>query len=178
MAEAKEADLADETALRLVKAYIASNEDELMDSYLSNLVSEVSHYAKEFGLEEAAFTYDLDLVNVQPTSYNVSNSSFLNNFSYTDPTGMLASYAKSEVQAELFSASEHTLLEPMQADGVYLLVEVGEDSLDEGMGSYTTMFYDYLAGSQNQENLAQTLYASDLHKDNFLPTFLRVVLGQ
>ena len=103
---------------------------------------------------------------------------FLNNFSYTDPTGMLASYAKSEVQAELFSASEHTLLEPMQADGVYLLVEVGEDSLDEGMGSYTTMFYDYLAGSQNQENLAQTLYASDLHKDNFLTTFLRVVLGQ
>lgn len=178
MAEAKEADLADENSLRLVKAYIASNEEELMDSYLSNLVSEVSQYAKEFGLEEAAFTYDLDLVNVQPTSYNVSNSSFLNNFSYTDPTGMLASYAKSEVQAELFSASEHTLLEPMQADGVYLLVEVGEDSLDEGMGSYTTMFYDYLAGSQNQENLAQTLYASDLHKDNFLTTFLRVVLGQ
>jgi hypothetical protein len=40
------------------------------------------------------------------------------------------------------------------------------------------MFYDYLAGSQSQENLAQTLYASDLHKDNFLTTFLRVVLGQ
>lgn len=175
---ANEMDLADENSLDLVKAYIGSNEEELMDSYLSNLVTEVAEYASEAGLEEAALAYDLDLVEVMPTGYNVGNSSFLNNFSYTDPTGMLASYATAEVQAELFTSAEHTLLEPMKTGGAYLLIEVGEDSTDEGMGSYTMMFYDYLAGSQSQENLARTLYASDLHEDNFMPTFLRVVLGQ
>ncbi len=175
---AEEADVADENTRNLVKAYIGSNEEELMDSYLSNLVTEVSEYAKKTGLVEAALEYDLDLVEVMPTGYNVGKSSFLNNFSYTDPTGMLASYATAEVQTELFTSAEHTLLEPMKTGGAYLLIEVGEDSTDEGMGSYTMMFYDYLAGSQSQENLAQTLYASDLHKDNFLTTFLRVVLGQ
>ncbi|HPB41489.1 MAG TPA: peptidylprolyl isomerase, partial [Sphaerochaeta sp.] len=175
---AEEADVADENTRNLVKTYIGSNEEELMDSYLSNLVTEVSEYAKKTDLVEAALEYDLDLVEVMPTGYNVGKSSFLNNFSYTDPTGMLASYATAEVQTELFTSAEHTLLEPMKTGGAYLLIEVGEDSTDEGMGSYTMMFYDYLAGSQSQENLAQTLYASDLHKDNFLTTFLRVVLGQ
>ena len=63
--------------------------------------------------------------------------------------------------------------------GTYLiLVETGLDERDEGMGSYITMFYDYLSGSHNQQDFSQALYTSEAHKNDFLSTFFTVVLGQ
>jgi hypothetical protein len=40
------------------------------------------------------------------------------------------------------------------------------------------MFYDYYSGAQNQQDFSQALYSSDVFEDNFLTTFLNVVLGQ
>ncbi len=46
------------------------------------------------------------------------------------------------------------------------------------MTSYLSMFYDYYSGSQNQQDFSQALYTSDAFEDNFLTTFLTVILGQ
>ena len=60
----------------------------------------------------------------------------------------------------------------------YLVVQPEADLSDEGMGSYIQMFYNYLSGSQNQQDFSQALYTSDQFEDNFLGTFFSTILGQ
>ena len=177
-AAAEEADLASDATLNLVKNYIASYESELMSSYLSNLVEEVNAYAQAHGLVAAAQEFDLEVATVLPTSYNVSNAtSLLYSFSYTDPMGVLASTLTTDVTNQLFTADEHTLLDPIYLDGAYLLVEVGEDSTDDVIGNLATMMYSNNSANQIHQDSEQLFYSSDLHASTFDETYGRVFRG-
>lgn len=135
--------------------------------------------ASSKGLDEVALEHDLSLVDVSATPYNLGDSQYMSNFSYTDNAGLLANAASNEdIAKQLYTAEENTLLDPIKAGTSYLLVETGEDVQDETMGSYITMFYDYYGGTQNQQDFSQALYSSDTFEDNFLTTFLNVVIGQ
>jgi hypothetical protein len=173
-----ESDYASDSTLASVKAYLAVNDSALIDTYLSDLAKDWAEKAKAEGLDELALQNNLEVVEVGSTPYNAGKSSYMSDFTYTDPAGLLGSAATGDVAKELYTAQPNTILDPIKVGSSYLLLEVGEDTQDEGMASYLSMFYDYYSGSQNQQDFSQALYTSDAFEDNFLTTFLTVVLGQ
>ncbi len=175
---AVESDYASESTLASVKAYLAVNDSALIDTYLSDLAKSWVETAKAEGLDEVAFQNGLEIVAVGATPYNAGKSSYMSDFTYTDPSGLLRSAATGDVAKQLYTTEPNTLLDPIKVGSSYLLLEVGEDTQDEGMTSYLSMFYDYYSGSQNQQDFSQALYTSDAFQDNFLTTFLTVILGQ
>ncbi|MGE4453035.1 MAG: SurA N-terminal domain-containing protein [Sphaerochaeta sp.] len=175
----EEPDYASEQLLASVKAYLATSDSGIIDTYLADLAADMKQEAASKNLDEVALAHDLDVMDVSATPYNLGGSQYMSDFSYTDNRGMLASAAADEAVAEqLYSAGENTLLDPIKSGNSYLLVEVGSDVQDDSMGSYISMFYDYYSGAQNQQDFSQALYSSDLFEDNFLTTFLDVVIGQ
>ncbi len=175
----EEADYASEELLASVKAYLATSDSNIIDTFLADLAADLQAEASSKGLDEVALEHDLSLVDVSATPYNLGDSQYMSNFSYTDNAGLLANAASNEdIAKQLYTAEENTLLDPIKAGTSYLLVETGEDVQDETMGSYITMFYDYYGGTQNQQDFSQALYSSDTFEDNFLTTFLNVVIGQ
>ncbi len=175
----EEADYASEELLGSVKAYLATSDSAIIDTFLTDLATDLQEEVASKGLDEVALEHDLSVVDVSATPYNLGESQYMSNFSYTDNAGLLANAASDEAVAkQLYTASENTLLDPIKSETSYLLVETGEDVKDDSMGSYITMFYDYYSGTQNQQDFSQALYSSDAFEDNFLTTFLNVVLGQ
>ena len=174
---AEEPDYTSDATLSAVKGYLATNDPAIIDAYLADLAQEISAFAQAEGLEETSFAYNLELFEVGSTPYNLGQSNYMSDFSYSDPTGLLASAATGDTARTLFTEQPNTLLEPIKSGSNYLLLEIGDDVKDEGMASYISMFYNYYSGSQNQEDLSQALYASDAFTDNFFTTFLTVILG-
>ena len=177
--QATQADYTDEATLYGIKAYIAANEGTMIEPWLDQYAQELKREATASSLEEVALERDLDIVEVSSTPYNAAKSSYMADLSYTDPQGLLNQAASSPDTAKtLYTSAEGTLLEPIKVGTYLILVETGLDERDEGMGSYITMFYDYLSGSHNQQDFSQALYTSEAHKNDFLSTFFTVVLGQ
>ncbi|MDX9916116.1 MAG: SurA N-terminal domain-containing protein [Sphaerochaeta sp.] len=177
--QARQADYTDEATLNGIKAYIATYEGEMIEPWLDEFAQQLKSEAVANGLEEVALTHDLDLISVSSTPYNAAQSTYMADLSYTDPAGLLyRATSNTDVARSLYASAEHTLLDPIKVNSSYILVETGSDERDEGMGSYISMFYDYLSGSQNQQDLTQALYTSDAHTNDFLSTFFTVVLGQ
>jgi peptidyl-prolyl cis-trans isomerase D len=177
-AKAAGPDYTDERALASIKTYIAMNESSLIEPYLEELANRLAAEARENGLEQTALDADIELVSVSATPYNEGQSTYLAHFSFTDPKGHLEKVAAMpEVARQLYESEEHTLLDPIHVDSSYLVVEIGEDQDDEGMGSYTAMFYTYLSGNQNQQDFSQILYTSDLHQNDFMSTYLKLIYG-
>ncbi|MGH0054112.1 MAG: peptidylprolyl isomerase [Sphaerochaetaceae bacterium] len=175
----EEADYTSEELLASVKAYLAVNDSAIIDTYLADLAGQLQEQIASEGLDEVALEQDLSVVDVSATPYNLGQSNYMSNFSYTDNAGLLANAASNEeVAQQLYTAEENTLLDPIKSGTSYLLVEVGANVQDDTMGSYISMFYDYYSGAQNQQDFSQALYTSDAFEDNFLTTFLNVVLGQ
>ncbi len=176
---ATQADYTDEATLNGIKAYIANYESEMIAPWLDEFAAQLKGEAMATSLEEVAITHDLELISVSSTPYNAAQSTYMADLSYTDPAGLLSQAASSsDVARTLYSSAEGTLLDPIKVSSSLILVETGFDETDEGMGSYITMFYDYLSGSQNQHDFTQALYTSEDHKNDFLSTFFSVVLGQ
>jgi len=175
----QEADYASEELLASVKAYLATSDSNSIDTFLADLATELQREIASKGLDEVALEHDLSVVEVSATPLNLGESQYMSNFSYTDNAGLLANAATNpEIAKQLYTAEEHTLLDPIKSGASYLLVETGENVQDETMGSYIRTFYDYYSGAQNQQDFSQALYSSDAFEDNFLTTFLNVVLGQ
>lgn len=173
-----EADYADPATLSAVKAYLAYNDNAIVDEYLSGLATQFALDAKD-DFEAAAEKANLQVVDVAATPLNLSSSTYMNNFSYTDPNGVLAAVAAEEAQAKLlYTQPAGTVLDPIKGNASYVVAMVDEETTDEGMSSYITMFYNYLSGSQNQQDFSQSLYTSDKFTDNFLGTFFSVILGE
>ncbi len=173
-----EADYASPVLLASVKAYLASSDEPVVDDYLLALANELAQDAKD-DFAAAAEKAELDMVSVTTTPYNIAQSSYMNNFSYTDPQGKLAAVVTTkEIGQKLYTAPLGTILEPIKSNTSYLVVQPEADLSDEGMGSYIQMFYNYLSGSQNQQDFSQALYTSDQFEDNFLGTFFSTILGQ
>jgi len=173
-----EADYASPALLSTVKGYLASSGDPVVDDYLLAFANEFALDAKD-DFAVAAERAELDVVNVGGTPYNVAQSTYLNNFSYSDPQGSLArAVTTEEIGKKLYTAELGSVLEPIKSNSSYLVVQADEKVTDEGMGSYIQMFYNYLSGSQNQQDLSQALYTSDQFQDNFLGTFFSTILGQ
>ena len=171
-------DYTDEATLYGIKAYIAAYESEMIEPWLDEFAEQLKAEAMETSLDEVALSHDLDLISVSSTPYNAAQSSYMADLSYTDPAGMLSQAASSSAVAlTLYTSAEETLLDPIKVGSSLILVETGTDEKDEGMGSYITMFYDYLSGSQNQQDFTQALYTSENHQNDFLSTFFSVVIG-
>ena len=173
-----EADYASPALLSTVKAYLVSNDDPIVDDYLLALANDFAQDAQD-DFASAAEKAELDVVTVGGTPYNIAQSTYLNSFNNTDPQGMLASVVTTkEMGQKLYTAELGTVLEPIKSNTSYLVVQADEEVADEGMGSYIQMFYNYLSGSQNQQDFSQALYTSDQFEDNFLGTFFSTILGQ
>jgi parvulin-like peptidyl-prolyl isomerase len=172
-----EADYTDEATLSGVKAYLAYNDDAIITDYLSNLADQFATDAAN-GFEEAAEKASLEVTEVGATPLNVSSSQFLNSFANTDSKGLLASVSSDEATEKLlFTEPVGSVINPIKNGSSYLVVKVESETQDEGMSSYIKMFYTYYMGSQSTQDLAEAIFASDNFKDNFLTTFLNVIIG-
>lgn len=172
-----EADYADPATLSSVKAYLAYNEETIISDYLSTLADQfAADAATDF--DEAAEKANLIVNEVGATPLNIGSSQYLNSFTNTDANGLLASVATDEATGKLlFSEPVGSIVKPIKNGSSYLVVKVESETQDEGMGNYVKMFYNYLSSSQNQQDFAQAVFASDSFKDNFLTTFLNVIIG-
>ena len=132
---AVESDYTSEGTLASVKAYLAVNDSALIDTYLSDLAKSWVETAKAEGLDEVALQNGLEVVEVGATPYNVGKSSYMSDFTYTDPSGLLGSAATGDVAKQLYTTEPNTLLDTIQVGSSYLLLGVGGDTQDEGMTS-------------------------------------------
>ncbi len=175
----EEGDYASADLLATVKAYLANSDDAIIDTYLSDIATQMKTEATSSDLDTVAAAHGLTVSEVGSTPYNQGKSNYMASFSNTDKDGLLGTAASDNTVAQqLYSADQNTILDPIKSGISYLLVQTGEDKTDDSMSSYISMFYNYYSGSQNQQDFSQALYTSDQFKDNFLTTFLQVVLGQ
>ncbi len=173
----KAPDFTDTATLASVKAYLAYNNDPIITDYLSSQADQFASDAAN-GFEEAAAKANLDVNSVGATPLNISSSQYMNSFKTTDTKGLLASVSSDEATGKLlFTEPVGTIVKPIKNGASYLVVKIESDAKDENTSSYVKMFYNYLSGSQNQQDLSQAIFASDAFKDNFLTTFLKVILG-
>ncbi|AEV28894.1 PPIC-type PPIASE family protein [Sphaerochaeta pleomorpha str. Grapes] len=173
----EEADYTNPATLSSVKAYLAYNDEAIISDYLSSLADQFAADAAN-GFDEAAEKANLTVNEVGATPLNISSSQYLNSFTNTDAKGLLASVATDEATGKLlFSEPVGSIVKPIKNGSAYLVVKVETETQDEGMSNYVKMFYNYLSSSQNQQDLAQAVFASDNFKDNFLTTFLNVIIG-
>lgn len=173
----KEADYTDPATLANVKAYLALQNDPIIDDYLSSMAEQFASEAAE-DFEAAAEKADLTVNTVAATPLNIASSSFLNSFANTDAKGYLAAASTDEETGKLlYTEPVGSVIKPFKTGSSYLVVKVEDENQDDGMGTYVKTFYGYYAGTRNQQDLEQAIFASDDFKDNFLPTFFSVILG-
>ncbi|MDC7236173.1 MAG: SurA N-terminal domain-containing protein [Sphaerochaetaceae bacterium] len=171
------ADYTDEDTINMIRTYIASNDESIMDSYLLEKANEfVASIDDDF--EAAAEAAQLEVNAVSSTAKNISDSQYMSSFSYSDTNGTLASAATDEtVLKQLFDAEVGSTLDPLKVSTSYVVVNVASESTDSGMGEYLASVYPYYASQHNTTDLQYAIMASDKLEDNFMTVFIEKILG-
>lgn len=174
--ESESADLSDETTLEDIRSYIVANESDSLKSYLESLSREVFASAEE-DFDAIEDKYSIEKKNVGSVAKNRGNSAFILSFSTVDTQGDLTSADKEESYDDLlFSSPLGTVLEPVYANGGYIITKIKEG---EGNETYPTNFlssyYSTYAPEYTIQDFGNEILSSPKHKDNFQETYSKLV---
>ncbi|MDX9808852.1 MAG: SurA N-terminal domain-containing protein [Sphaerochaetaceae bacterium] len=174
------ADFTDVDVLADVKTYIGSKDPAIVSSYLQEKASEFYQAAANGDFASVAEQFNVNVVEVGATPANIGESSYLSSFAYTDYQGALASVATGEeAMKKLYSAAVGTVIEPLISGNNVIVAKVmSEEPIDENTKDYLRYVYPYMAQNQIQQDLAQSIFASDKLKDDFFNVFLTKVMGE
>ncbi len=179
---AKAADTTDAAVLSLIKDRISVTDTARMDTELQALAQDfMGKAATAEDFENVAGQLGMTINAVHGTPFNPAGSQLaIFSFSTTDSAGFLAAAAADEaVHKELFAKTDTLVRGPYKSGTSYVVVRVGEDSVDEDIKNYLDSFYDspYMTQQLVAQDAIGTVLASDKHTDGFMSAFFSQVMG-
>ena len=177
--DAAAADTADASVLSDIKRYISVNDSETMSAFVEAKADEIYAAAAE-DFDAATAEYNLTVTDVNPSSYNPAQSSFINGLAGNDPEGLLynAATADTAFQEELYRAADNTVLGPVSAGSSYIIVRpVAGGIPNANWTNYLDMMYIASSGTLAAQDLESSILSSDAFEDNFITTFLTDVMN-
>lgn len=185
---AAEADYTSSSVLSDIKSYIASNDSDVIKTYLEGIVDTVYADASQ-DFEGAAEKYGLDVSTVSSVALNTGDSQFIYSFNYTTEnssyTGASTNgYIYTEAQSDtswaekLFSVDYNTVLEPVYVNSAYVIARPVES---ESSSSYTptllsTMYSSY-APQYGLVDCETKIVQSDKVENNFISAYISALYG-
>lgn len=162
-----------EPTLSEIKAYIFKNNPELVTSYIDEAVAAVA------SMDFDSATKDYKNVTIDSASNNIGKSSFLMGLEYADAEGYLNKAASSDeaLSRTLFTEAEGYVTDPISVDGAYIIVRVGEDTVDESLAYYASSLYSSYAGQNAVVDYASAVLSSDKLEDHFTEKFISIFLS-
>ncbi|NCD06102.1 MAG: peptidylprolyl isomerase [Spirochaetia bacterium] len=171
------ADYTNDDTINMIRAYIAGNDESILDSYLLEKANSFVASAND-DFNSAATENNLEVNAVSATAKNIGDSQYMSSFSYSDTKGVLATAATDEnVMKQLFNSEVGKTIAPIKANSSYIVVNVASESTDSGMGEYLRSVYPYYAAQQNPADLQYAIMASDKLENNFMTVFIQKILG-
>ena len=174
------ADFEDPEVLADVKSYIGMKDPQVVDSFLQE---KASQFAATAGTADdfAALAESMQarVVSVNATPANIGGSSYLSSFAYTDAGGYLRLLSEdATAMGSLYGAAVGSITGPFLANNAYVVAKItGEQPMDDQTRDYMRMVYPYMAQSQIQQDLVQSIFTSGKLVDNFFPVFLEQIMG-
>lgn len=165
-----------EPTLSEIKAYIFKNNPELVTPYIDEAVASLAVLAST---DFDSATEEYGYVSVESASNNVGKSSFLMGLEYADAEGYLNRAASSDeaLTRTLFTEAEGYVTDPISVDGAYIIVRVGEDTVDESLSYYASSLYESYAGQNAVVDYASAVLSSDKLEDHFTEKFISIFLS-
>lgn len=170
-------DFNDAATLGAVKQYLASNQSETVSQYANERASAFAEAAKS-DFDVALDEFDAIVSSVGSTPANVGGSSYMSSFASTDTNQALATASSDRtVMRQLFTEPVGTVVGPFASGSNFVVAKISGDEASTSMSDYITMFYDYAASNQSQQDLVQAMFSSDDFKDDFMSVFFSQILG-
>ncbi|MGI6433513.1 MAG: peptidylprolyl isomerase [Sphaerochaetaceae bacterium] len=172
------ADLADAEVLEDVKHYIGYHQTEVTDDYVLGVATEFAN-SDVADFNEAAGQLKAQTYVAGSTPLNVGSSNYLLSFDYTDMGGYLKYLTRdAAAMRALYSAPVGSIVGPFKVENTYVVATVTDQKpMDEALVSSLKSVYPMIAQQQAQQDMIQSVFASDRFKDNFVPAFVEYVLG-
>jgi parvulin-like peptidyl-prolyl isomerase len=174
------ADFEDAEVLADVKAYIGTRDAEVVTAYLEGKAQEFAAVAATSDdFAAAAEDAGVQTISVEATPVNVGGSNYLAGFAYTDMGGYLNALANdTEAMKMLYTTPVGEVSTPLSANNAFIVAKVtGESAMDSEMSDYLKLVYPYMAQSQSQQDLIQSIFTSEKLEDNFLIAFMENIMG-
>ncbi|MDX9938994.1 MAG: SurA N-terminal domain-containing protein [Sphaerochaetaceae bacterium] len=173
------ADFEDTEVLGDVKTYIGLKDAQIVETYLQQQATDFAALAATEDFAALAEAKKLITVEVDATPLNVGASNYLAGFAYSDASGYLNSLsADVDAMRSLYGAAVGSVTGPFKANNAYVVAKVvSESPMEEGMRDYMKLIYPYMAQSQSQQDLVQSIFTSDKLQDDFLVAFMRDIMG-
>lgn len=170
-------DFGNPNSVLAVKQYLALNQSETISAYAQERATAFAEAAKaDFTAAMDEFSTEVSAVSATPA--NIGNSTYMGSFSNSDPNQGLANAATDKnVMRSLFTEPVGTVVGPFKSGSNYVVAEVTGEQTSSGTANYVTMFYDYIARNQNQQDLIQAVFSSDDFHDDFMNVFFSKILG-
>lgn len=185
---AREADYTSSSVLSDIKSYIASNDSDVIKTYLESIIDTV--YADATAdFEGAAEKYGLDVSTVSSVALNTGDSQFIYSFNYTTEnssyTGSSTNgYIYTEAQADtswaekLFSVDYNTVLDPVYVNNAYVIVRpVESTSTDSYTPTLLSTMYSSYAPQYGLIDCETKIIQSDKVEDNFISAYISALYG-
>ncbi|MCR5731949.1 MAG: SurA N-terminal domain-containing protein [Sphaerochaetaceae bacterium] len=167
-----------ELSLAAKHTYAEANPEEAKSAFES-AANNFYADAKKMGLEEAAEEAGYLVQSVPATVANPSNSSMLMiSFANTDSYGLLTSAAADTAYTtKLYKGETGSVLEPQEANGEFIVTELGKDEDISAISTTLDTYYDYLNRTALQSDVQAGILASDKLEDNFYATFFDKIMS-
>ncbi len=185
---AAEADYTDSSVLSDIKSYIATNDSDVIKTYLDGIVDTVYSDASE-DFEVAAEKYGLTVSTVSSVALNTGDSQFIYSFNYTTEnssyTGASTNgYIYTEAQSDtdwaekLYTVAYNTVMDPVYVNNAYVIVRpVEAESTDSYTPTLLSTMYSTYAPQYGLIDCETKIIQSDKVEDNFISAYISALYG-
>ncbi len=170
-------DFTNPNSVLAVKQYLSMNQADTITTYAQEQAAAFAEAAKN-DFADAVAEFNMPVTAVSATPENIGNSSFIGtSFASTDPnTALTTASSNQDVMRQLYTEPVETVIGPISSGTNYVVAKVTGENVG-GTSNYVTMFYDYLASNQSQQDMIQSVFGSDDFQDNFMNVFFTEILG-
>ena len=173
-----EPDFTTSQSLIQVKAYMSNNNPEILKEYVEDQAEEI---AQELSIDfdGTVEKYGLTTIDVQKTSNNFGQSSYMGGLTYTDSVGLLSTAATDEeVTKAMYTEDLGYISDAIAVDTSYIVYKITDIEEDPSQGSMVSMFYDYYLQQQDAQDFYSAIYNSSKHDNQFFEAFMKIILPQ
>ncbi len=169
--EKSSADFSDEATLEVVKTYIKSNKQDLIDAYFTEKAKAFASDAKSSGFDSAAATFGLEKVSIPAFALNYGNASLLGRFAANGSKAFSNASSNEEFLTKAFSMGVNEISEPLVMDNyitVFMLKSIEKaETNSEKADSIKAEIASY-----DQEEALTTLFSGSKVENNVISTYI------
>lgn len=173
-----EPDFTTSQTLVQVKAYMSNNDPEVLQKYVGDQAEKIAQELSS-DFDAAVEKYGLTTINVEKTSNNFGQSSYMGGLTYTDTVGLLSTAASNEeITKTMYTEDLGFISNAIAVDNSYIVYKITDVEEDPTQGSMVSMFYDYYLTQQDAQDFYSAIYNSSKHDNKFFEAFMKIILPQ